>query len=139
MAREGTRSTTGNSKPRVFPVVDTAPAVTRKKSTKPKTKKTTTVKGAKPAGVTKKTAPKKEGGVAKKVRAAHVNITGAGPLALTLHAPLCRLCDWQALPVSGHACALPITCSNILPQVKSAVKKAEKKVDKDVKKVEKVC
>ncbi|EON97207.1 hypothetical protein UCRPA7_7297 [Phaeoacremonium minimum UCRPA7] len=70
MAREGTRSTTGNSKPRVFPVVDTAPAVTRKKSTKPKTKKTTTVKGAKPAGVTKKTAPKKEGGVAKKVKSA---------------------------------------------------------------------
>lgn len=50
MAREGTRSATGNSKPRVFDTPDTAPVITRK----PKTK-TTTVKpaGAKPVGVTK--------------------------------------------------------------------------------------
>jgi len=73
MAREGTRSQTGHSKPRVFPVVDTAPATTRKRTTKPKTKKkaTTTTKAAKPAGVTKKKAPvKKKEGVAKKVKAA---------------------------------------------------------------------
>jgi hypothetical protein len=71
MAREGTRSATGNSKPRVFPVVDTAPAVKRTTTTKPKTTKTTTATkkaAAKPTGVTKKkAAPKKESGVAKKV------------------------------------------------------------------------
>lgn len=70
MAREGTRSQTGHSKPRVFSVVDTAPAV--KRTTKPKTTKAAapkaTAKGAKPTGVTKKKAPKKEGTVAKKVR-----------------------------------------------------------------------
>lgn len=66
MAREGTRSQTGNSKPRVIPVVDTAPAI--KRTTKPKTtKKKTEAKGAKPTGVTKKKAPAKEGAVAKKV------------------------------------------------------------------------
>lgn len=70
MAREGTRSATGNSKPRVFPVVDTAPAVKRT-STKPKTPKAapaTKKSAAKPTGVTKKkAAPKKESGVTKKV------------------------------------------------------------------------
>ena len=80
MPREGTRSQTGHSKPRVFPVVDTAPTI--KRTAKPKTEKKTTTttakkataaggaKGAKPTGVTKKkAAPKKEGGVvAKKVR-----------------------------------------------------------------------
>lgn len=114
MAREGTRSQTGNSKPRVFPIVDTAPAVTRKKSTKPKTKKATTVKGAKPAGVTKKTAPKKEGGVAKKVclPVLHVNTNLTGSRRLTLpsmarpYAPSCRLCDRLAFQASSHACAL---------------------------------
>jgi len=70
MAREGTRSQTGHSKPRVFPIVDTAPAV--KRTTKPKTTKKVAApkaaaKGAKPTGVTKKKAPKKEGAVVKKV------------------------------------------------------------------------
>ena len=71
MPREGTRSATGNSKPRVFPVVDTAPAVKRT-TAKPKTTKapatTKTKTAAKPTGVTKKKAdPKKESTVAKKV------------------------------------------------------------------------
>ncbi|KAL8418715.1 hypothetical protein RB594_002068 [Gaeumannomyces avenae] len=75
MAREGTRSATGNSKPRVFPVVDTAPTITRKKTTKPKpaaahvtkTKPAPGAKSAKPAGVTKRKAtPKAEGPVTKK-------------------------------------------------------------------------
>jgi hypothetical protein len=72
MTREGTRSQTGHSRPRIFPPVDTAPATTRKRTTKPKAKKKAAVatKGAKPAGVTKKKAPakKKETGVVKKVR-----------------------------------------------------------------------
>ncbi|KAI1141339.1 hypothetical protein F5Y05DRAFT_372136 [Hypoxylon sp. FL0543] len=80
MPREGTRSATGNSKPRVFQTVDTAPAI--KRTTKPKAKKLPTTgttgtkpaakpKAAKPTGVTKKksAAPKKEG-VANKVKAA---------------------------------------------------------------------
>ena len=71
MPREGTRSATGNSKPRVFPTVDTAPAVKRTTTTKPKTTKATpatTKAAAKPTGVTKKkAAPKKESGVVKKV------------------------------------------------------------------------
>lgn len=71
MPREGTRSATGNSKPRVFPVVDTAPAVKRT-TTKPKTAKAAPAAkakaAAKPTGVTKKkAAPKKETGVVKKV------------------------------------------------------------------------
>lgn len=61
MAREGTRSATGSSKPRIFQQVDTAPTIKRK----PATKKA----GAKPTGVTKKTAaPKKESSVVSKVR-----------------------------------------------------------------------
>jgi hypothetical protein len=64
MARE-TRSQTGNSKPRVVPVIDTAPTIKRKAAAaKPKTE----TKGAKPTGVTKKKAPAKESGAAKKVR-----------------------------------------------------------------------
>lgn len=71
MAREGTRSQTGNSKPRVFATVDTEPAV--KRTTKPKTVKKTAPAAkptvAKPTGVTKnKAVPKNESGVAKKVR-----------------------------------------------------------------------
>ena len=73
MPREGTRSATGNSKPRVFPVVDTAPAVKRTVKPKPKKEaapKVAAAKGAKPVGVTKKkAAPKKESAVAKKVKA----------------------------------------------------------------------
>jgi hypothetical protein len=63
MARE-TRSQTGNSKPRVVPVIDTAPTIKRRAAAKPKTE----TKGAKPTGVTKKKAPAKESGAAKKVR-----------------------------------------------------------------------
>jgi hypothetical protein len=71
MPREGTRSQTGNSKPRVFPVIDTAPASSRKKTTKPKKKVADVAKAKKPTGVTKKKAPaKKEPGVVKKVKAA---------------------------------------------------------------------
>lgn len=63
MAREGTRSATGNSKPRVFDTPDTAPVIARK----PKSK-TTTAKpaGAKPVGVTK--TKTKKVGPAKKAR-----------------------------------------------------------------------
>jgi hypothetical protein len=66
-----TRSQTGNSKPRVVPVVDTAPTIKRTAKPKAPAKKKaaakTEAKGAKPAGVTKKKAPKKEGDAAKKV------------------------------------------------------------------------
>ncbi|KAM0331346.1 hypothetical protein ACHAQA_003018 [Verticillium albo-atrum] len=72
MVREGTRSQTGNSKPRVFDTVDTAPVTQRKKTTatKPAPKKVVAApaaKGSKPTGVTKKktVAPKKDGPVAK--------------------------------------------------------------------------
>ena len=68
MAREGTRSATGNSKPRVFETVDTAPAI--KRITKSKVAKKpaaeSTAVASKPAGVTKK-APAKKNGVAAKV------------------------------------------------------------------------
>ncbi|CAJ2504895.1 Uu.00g122890.m01.CDS01 [Anthostomella pinea] len=70
MPREGTRSATGNSKPRVFNQVDTEPTI--KRTTKPKTTKTASdvvasnAKAAKPVGVTKsKPAPKKNGVAAK--------------------------------------------------------------------------
>ncbi|MCJ1446698.1 MAG: hypothetical protein MMC23_007204 [Stictis urceolatum] len=45
-----TRHTTGSSRPRVFPVVETAPTTTRKTPTtvKPKTKKTTAERVTKP-------------------------------------------------------------------------------------------
>ncbi|KAF3761740.1 hypothetical protein M406DRAFT_358084 [Cryphonectria parasitica EP155] len=66
MAREGTRSATGNSKPRVFPTVDTAPTISRKPRAQTSTKK----EGAKPAGVTKKKGPVKSNGVANKAKAA---------------------------------------------------------------------
>lgn len=62
MVREGTRSQTGNSKPRVFETVDTQPTIKR---TKPagvrKTKAASTAKG--PGGVAKKkVAPAKKTG-----------------------------------------------------------------------------
>jgi septal ring-binding cell division protein DamX len=60
-----TRSKTGNSKPRVIPVIDTAPTITRKSAPKKKAAPKTEAKGAKPTGVTKKKAPKKDGAVAK--------------------------------------------------------------------------
>lgn len=65
MARE-TRSATGNSKPRVIPVIDTAPTITRKAPGKKKAVTKTEATGAKPTGVTKKKkAPKKDGAAAK--------------------------------------------------------------------------
>lgn len=77
MPREGTRSATGNSKPRVFQTVDTAPAIKRTTAA-PKTKPatattpaaattTSTAAGSKPVGVKKTAAPKKNG-VGAKVR-----------------------------------------------------------------------
>ena len=69
MAREGTRSQTGNATPRVFKPVDTAPVIARKKSAKaPKTKAKAALKpvvAVKPTGVTKNKAPKKEGVIPK--------------------------------------------------------------------------
>jgi hypothetical protein len=71
MPREGTRSATGNSKPRVFQTIDTAPTIKRTTKPKPKTSTTAvpTAKGAKPTGITKKKAPapkaKKDSGGAK--------------------------------------------------------------------------
>ncbi len=71
MAREGTRSQTGHAAPRIVQAVDTAPAITRKKPAKPKTKPAPkAAAAAKPTGVTKKKAPKKEPGTAAKVRKA---------------------------------------------------------------------
>jgi hypothetical protein len=68
MAREGTRSTTGSSKPRVFMQVDTAPAIKRTNRPKKRTTKTTTTStGKKPTGVTKKRSSTKKTGVAGKV------------------------------------------------------------------------
>ena len=66
MVREGTRSQTGNSRPRVFETVDTQPTIKR---TKPagvrKTKPATAAKGR---GVTKKkAAPAKTGSAVGKV------------------------------------------------------------------------
>lgn len=70
MAREGTRSSTGNAKPRVIPVVDTAPVIKRTKTTKKKVAPESKAKkaAAKPAAK-KRGAPKKETGadVVKKV------------------------------------------------------------------------
>lgn len=64
MPREGTRSATGNSKPRVFAQVDTEPTIKRKRATP----KAPAVTGAKPTGITKKkAAPKKEPTTAAKV------------------------------------------------------------------------
>jgi len=71
MAREGTRLQTGHSKPRVITVPDTAPVIKRAPKVKPKkpaaTGKTGATKGAKTTGVTKKKAPVKKEGTAKKV------------------------------------------------------------------------
>ncbi|RFU35332.1 hypothetical protein B7463_g967, partial [Scytalidium lignicola] len=57
MAREGTRSATGHSRPRVFSVPETAPPTKRRTpaNTKAKVgaKKATVEKGNKPAGITK--------------------------------------------------------------------------------------
>lgn len=75
MVREGTRSQTGNSRPRVFSSIDTEPTIKRTKPVGSRKKKTAAApaagapakNGAKPAGVTKKTPAKKTGSVAAKV------------------------------------------------------------------------
>lgn len=109
MAREGTRSATGNSKPRVFPVVDTEPAV--KRTTKPKVvkkvaePKPTSRAAAKPVGVTKKkAAPKKEAGVVKKVCAPPLDDRGRGR---------CRKQGGPRVPL-GHGDALGILVVHVL-------------------------
>src|SRR3569833_4398174 len=74
MAREGTRSQTGHSKPRVIEQISTDPVIKRKPAARKK--KAPAVKGAKPTGVKKptakkpatmKTTTKKEPGAAAKV------------------------------------------------------------------------
>jgi hypothetical protein len=67
MAREGTRSQTGHSKPRVFTNVETGPTIKR---TKPAaSRKTKAVpRAGKPVGVTKKAAPAKKPSVAAKAK-----------------------------------------------------------------------
>lgn len=80
MAREGTRSQTGSATPRVFHAVDTAPSIVRKKAAKPA--------AAKPTGVTKKKAPKKELGPVAKVSGW---LAVGGPCCLrSLLNPTCR-------------------------------------------------
>lgn len=118
MPREGTRSATGNSKPRVFQTVDTAPAI--KRTTKPRAKKSPTdtaapataaakpaakVKAAKPTGVTKKkaAAPKKEG-VATKVCHYLFQSTAFG-MSSTL--PVCSV----AFPWSPYTDRIGYCCS----------------------------
>jgi hypothetical protein len=119
MAREGTRSATGNSKPRVFPVVDTAPAVKRT-NTKPKTTKAapaTKKTAAKPTGVTKKkAAPKKESGVAKKVH-----------ISWSIERQASRPRDTA---YTAHRVAYMGHLANLHSQVKAVAKKVEKKTDK---------
>jgi len=81
MAREGTRSATGHSTPRVFSVPETtAPAKKRVTNTKAKAapKKVTAVKSNKPAGVSKakKAAPTKKSTVATKAKKVKNSVTG---------------------------------------------------------------
>lgn len=88
MPREGTRSATGNSRPRVFQTVDTAPTITRKKPATARTKKAPTA-GAGPVTKAKTkakvaTAPK-SGGVTKK-KAAPKKATAGSKVS-------CALCD----------------------------------------------
>ncbi|XMA10026.1 hypothetical protein WAI453_002817 [Rhynchosporium graminicola] len=69
MAREGTRSATGNSKPRIFPTV-TEPTTTKRATANTGAKrgpKTTATKASKPVGV-KKAAPAKKTSVATKAK-----------------------------------------------------------------------
>jgi len=81
MAREGTRSATGHSAPRVFSVPETAAPVKKRATTskaKAAPKKVTAVKSNKPAGVTKakKAAPTKKPAVAAKTKKAKNGVTG---------------------------------------------------------------
>ncbi|KAG0649779.1 hypothetical protein D0Z07_3511 [Hyphodiscus hymeniophilus] len=82
MAREGTRSATGNSKPRIFPTVTETAAPTKKRATantgaKRGPKKATTTKASKPVGVTKKKAPAKKTSVATKAKGVVKKAEGA--------------------------------------------------------------
>jgi len=84
MAREGTRSATGNSRPRVFPTVpETTTTTTKKRATantgaKRGPKKATTTKASKPVGVTKKkAAPAKKTSVATKAKGVVKKAEGA--------------------------------------------------------------
>jgi hypothetical protein len=87
MAREGTRSATGNSRPRVFPTVaETTSATTKKRATAntgakrgpKKSTATTKTVGAKPVGVTKKkAAPAKKTSVAAKAKGVVKKVEGA--------------------------------------------------------------
>lgn len=105
MARE-TRSATGNSKPRVVPVIDTAPTIKRKAAPKKAAPKAE-AKGAKPTGVTKKKAPKKETGVAKKVATSlHTAVTT--PRRQHHAMPGCNAATHENLPLTrpsiGQGC-----------------------------------
>jgi len=84
MAREGTRSATGHSRPRVFPTVpETAPTATKKRATantgaKRGPKKATATKASKPTGVVKKkAAPAKKPAVATKAKGVVKKAEGA--------------------------------------------------------------
>ncbi|KUJ20492.1 uncharacterized protein LY89DRAFT_682216 [Mollisia scopiformis] len=81
MAREGTRSATGNSRPRVFPTVPVTETTTKKRATAntgaKRGPKTTTTKAAKPTGVTKKkAAPAKKTSVADKAKGVVKKVEG---------------------------------------------------------------
>ncbi|KDN66190.1 hypothetical protein CSUB01_11494 [Colletotrichum sublineola] len=115
MAREGTRSQTGNSKPRVFPVVDTAPV--RKQNTaapatakKPKTTTSSAAsKAAKPVGVTKKKAA----------------ATKKGPSVAT---KVCLLTDFPSRLFILSSLSIDLEADHFPPpQAKSVAKKAETK------------
>ncbi|KAI6375409.1 hypothetical protein MCOR25_002975 [Pyricularia grisea] len=85
MPREGTRSATGNSRPRVFQTVDTAPTINRRKPAVGRTMKASTAgngsvtkakakakaaTGPRSAGVTKKKAAPKKATAGSKAKAA---------------------------------------------------------------------
>jgi len=81
MAREGTRSATGNSKPRVFPTVAETAAPKKRATANTGAKrgpKKTAVKASKPVGVTKKkAAPAKKTSVATKAKGVVKKAEGA--------------------------------------------------------------
>ena len=113
MAREGTRSATGNSKPRVFSVPDTAPTFTRTRapgSGKRKTKTPKVPTAAKPKGVTKKKAP------AKKSASASTKVSPVNSCASLRHTvspfPLPSFNAAQALVRNVLRHILPLTFLN---------------------------
>ncbi|KAH8808459.1 hypothetical protein F5884DRAFT_857990 [Xylogone sp. PMI_703] len=82
MAREGTRSATGHSRPRIFSVPETAPPTKRRTATNTKAKggakKATAEKGTKPAGITKvkKAASTKKAPITAKAKAVAKKVEG---------------------------------------------------------------